>query len=259
MIILGIDVGNTHAQVGIIRDGNVHDSVRLSTVHYKTEDEIWLIIDQFLGRNSLSPLNIDHVCISSVVPGMNFILQKLVEKYFHREAIFISHEMDLGIQINYSNPSQVGPDRLCNAVAAWNIFHDNCIILDFGTATTFDIVYKEGSYEGGIIAAGLETTNWGLHEKAAMLPRVKFEYPETVIGKETQIAIQIGLIRGTINLINGLIREITEETGRSYKLITTGGLSKLINPHLIQPVHYEPYLVLNGIHDIVKRVLTKNV
>lgn len=252
---VGIDIGNTHTEIGIITEDQIVDSFRVSTILHRTEDEFWYFVDHFLSRNSLSPLNIDYIFISSVVPGLNFIFQKLIQKYFHREPFFIRSEMDLGIQINYDNPNQVGADRICNAVAAFHKFKDNCIILDFGTATTFDIVYKEGSYEGGIISAGLETTNWGLHAKADLLPKVKLEYPNAIVGKNTEIAIQIGLIKGTVHLINGLIDEIISTTQRKYRIIATGGLANIIVPNLKYETIYEPKLVLEGIRIIAKRIL----
>lgn len=255
MLILGVDIGNTHTEVGIINEDEVVDSIRISSILQKTEDEFWFYIDHFLSRNQMSPVLFEHIVVSSVVPGLNFVFQRLFEKYFKKPVTFIRGDLPLELKIHYKNPIHVGADRICNAVAAWKIYHTNCIVLDFGTATTFDIVFEEGTYEGGIIAAGLETTNWGLHARADLLPRVSLIYPEVVIGKDTETAIQIGLMKGTVKLIDGLIDEIIRETGRQFQILATGGLARLIIPHLKHPVIIEPNLVLLGIKFIAETLL----
>jgi len=253
MILLGADIGNTHSSIGLFEDGVLTDTIRLSSALQRTEDEFWFYIKQFLQQKNVKTTDIQDVVISSVVPDLNFVFQRLSEKYFHKEGFFITYEKKLGIDVNIPLPQQVGADRLCCAVAGYSQYRTNLIIIDFGTATTFDIIFKEGAYEGGIIASGLETTNWGLHNKAAKLPKVKLEFPERIVGKNTENAIQSGLMYGEVAMIDGIIDRIIAEENRDFKIIVTGGLGSKIIPFLQHAVISKPSLLMEGIYEIYQK------
>lgn len=253
MIILGVDIGNTHGEIGIFKEDKLISTIRLSSTLQRTEDEYWFYIERFLQKQNISNKEIEDVVISSVVPDLNFVFQKLSQKYFGKEGFFITSEKKLGIKINIPLPQEVGADRLCCAVAGYEQFKSDLIIIDFGTATTFDIIFKEGAYEGGIIASGLETTNWGLHKKAAKLPQVKLEFPDRVVGKNTDNAIQSGLMYGEVAMIDGIIERILDEEKREFKIIVTGGLGTKIIPYLQHKVISKPTLLMEGLYGIYKK------
>ena len=253
MNLLGIDIGNTHSQIGIFANHKLVSSIRVSSSQQRTEDEFWFYIEQFLYRLHVAQNEISDVVISSVVPSLNFIFNLMSQKYFGKEAFFIHSGLNLGIKINYSIPEQVGADRLCNAVAAYQLYRNNLIIIDFGTATTFDVVFAEGTYEGGIIAPGLETTNWGLHQKAAKLPRVKLEFPDRVVGKNTDDAIQSGLMFGEVAMIDGIIDQIKREENRIFKIMATGGLAGKVVRRLENSVEYRENLLMEGLYEIYRK------
>ena len=164
--------------------------------------------------------------------------------------------MKLGINIRYSDPSTVGADRICNAVAAYQKFNNAVIIIDFGTATTFDIINSKAEYLGGIIAPGIETTAWALYQRAAKLPKISLEFPQHVIGKSTMESMQSGIMLGSVKIVDGLVEEIIDELGEKPNIISTGGLSRLIQPRTKYIESYYPHLVLEGLYEIYN--LNKN-
>ena len=180
---------------------------------------------------SLADLNvksIDAITIASVVPPLNFTLKQMAEVYFHLTPLFIDHLVDTGVPILYEPPSDVGADRIVDAVAAIHKYGAPCIVVDFGTATTFDAINENGEYLGGVITPGITISSDALFERAAKLPRVEIRRPAKVIGSATIEAMQSGLYHGYVGLVDGILKKMVEELGGSPKVIATGGLAPLI-------------------------------
>lgn len=252
-MILAVDIGNTHIEIGLYEKARYAGSWRIATGVHRTEDELITFIQHFLQFGDHQLAEVQDLAISSVVPNLTQIFYKLSEKYFQQAPFVVTHEVDLGISIDYEPPRNVGADRLCNAVAAFEKYGGPSIIVDLGTATTIDVVSADAVYLGGAIAPGLETATWGLHEKASKLPSISFEFPETVIGKTTEASMKAGVMLGTVKMIDGLIELIQEQLGDPATIIATGGLSRIIAPKSRYIRHVEPQLVLDGLVSIYWR------
>src|SRR5207244_13608699 len=162
------------------------------------------------------------------VPPLNFAFQKMSEKYFGHRAVFVDNKLDFGLTIKYNPPSDVGADRIVDAVAAVHRYGAPCIVVDFGTATTFDAINKDGEYLGGVITPGITISSDALFERAAKLPRVEIKRPQNVVGSSTVEAMQSGLYHGYVGLVDGILRKMVDELGGSPRVIATGGLAPLI-------------------------------
>ncbi len=249
-MILAVDVGNSQIELGIFKEARLLRSWRIATGVDRTEDEFMIFIHHFLAMERVSLDQIKGIAISSVVPNLTFIFEKICKKYFQLEPLLVDHTINLGLTIRYEDPTAVGADRLCNAVAAYQRYHQDVVVVDFGTAITFDIVNKNAEYLGGIIAPGLETTAWALYRRAAKLPKISLEFPNRVIGTNTEKSMQAGIMYGAVRMIDGLLNDITRELQNPPRVIATGGLASLIQPktRLIEAVF--PNLVLEGLYQI---------
>jgi type III pantothenate kinase len=256
-MLLAIDIGNTHTIFGIYKDNKLICSWRISSSTVRTEDEIWLLVKSFCEDMGIRASDIDGVGISSVVPNLTDIFIWMAEKHLKIKPLLVSSELDLGIKILYEDPTAVGADRLCNSVAGYTKYGGPIIIVDFGTATTYDVVSKDGEYLGGIIAPGIETCAIELHRRAAKLPKIELHFPENVIGKNTISSMQSGIMYGAIDSMEGMIRRIKGVIGSEARVIATGGLARVIIGHTDVIDHYEPSLVLDGINIIYQRVSGK--
>ncbi len=245
--ILAVDVGNTHIEIGLFSGKQFITSWRITTGVHRTEDEFLAYIAQLLTLRNISLSQIKDVAISSVVPDVTQILSRMSSRYFQREPLIVDHTLDLGITVDYHPPASVGADRLCNAVSAFERFGGPLIIVDFGTATTFDVVDSQGVYLGGAIAPGVETTAWGLAERASKLPRIPLVFPERVIGKSTEESMQAGILLGSVKMVDGLIEEMLNILPGKPKIIGTGGLAPLIAERSSYIKIVEPDLVLDGL------------
>lgn len=252
-MILAVDIGNTHTEIGIYIDRDYLDSWKIATGVHRTEDELMIFVKQFLAQQQRQIDQIEGVAISSVVPGVNQIYFRMCEKYLGLRPLCVHHDLDLQISIAYNPPHSVGADRICNAVAAYEKYQSPCIIVDIGTATTFDVVSRGGVYEGGVIALGLETAASGLHLRASKLPTIAYEFPKSVIGKTTEDSMKSGIMFGTVKLIDGLIEMISAEMNEEPALVATGGFSKTIAPQSSFQMNVEPQLVLDGLISIYWR------
>jgi len=253
-MLLAIDIGNTHTVFGIYRDGKLIHDWRVSSLITRTEDETWLLVKFFCSDANVDVGDITGVGISSVVPNLTDVFLWMSRKHFKVEPVVISSEIDLGIKILYDDPTAVGADRLCNAVAGFTKYGGPVIIVDFGTATTYDVVSERGEYLGGVIAPGIETSAAELHRRAAKLPKIELHFPKSVIGKNTVSSMQSGIMYGAVDAMEGMIRRIKEVVGQRAKVIATGGLAKTIIEHTKVIDFYEPSLVLDGIYIIYNRV-----
>lgn len=253
-MLLAIDVGNTHTVVGIFDAERLVADWRMSSSTHRTADECWLTLRSFCADAAIALNAIEGVGISSVVPDLTDIFLTMARKYFNVEPVTVGAALDLGIRILYRDPAAVGADRLCNAVAGYARYGGPLIIIDFGTATTFDVVSATGEYLGGVIALGIESAAADLHRRAARLPKVDLHFPSGVIGRETEASIQAGIMFGAVDSVEGMVKRIRRELGAQARVIATGGLSGLVAGHtgIIEACH--PALVLEGIRLIYERV-----
>lgn len=257
-LLLAADIGNTHTVLGIYRDEELIIHWRLSTSITRTEDESWIVVKMLCESAGIPAEKITGAIISSVVPNATRLFQLMIENYLYFEPIVVSSELDLGIRIRYEDPRAVGADRLCNAVAGFARYGGPLIVVDFGTATTFDVISAEGEYLGGAIAPGIETSASDLWRRAARLYRVELAFPPKIIGANTEASMQAGIMFGTVELVDGLVRRIRRELNAPEAgVVATGGLAKVVMEQSETIEHLEPYLTLDGMRMIYERVKGK--
>ncbi|KPK91725.1 hypothetical protein AMJ80_07100 [bacterium SM23_31] len=253
-MLLAVDIGNTNVVLGVFDDDTLLFRWRLDSHTRRTEDE-WLVLLRTLFSNAdLGFSDITGIAISSVVPGIAPFFIGLSRNHFKIEPLIISSVLDLGIVIKYDDPTAVGADRLCNAVAGYEMYESPLVIIDFGTATTYDIISGKGEYIGGIIAPGVETASQHLHEHAAKLPSVELRFPDSIIATNTERSMQVGIMYGAVASIEGIISRIKKELNEQAVVIATGGIAPLIIEKTPIIDHYEPDLTMIGMEKIYKRV-----
>ena len=233
-MLLVIDVGNTTTVIGIFDGEELIESWRVGTQVERTTDEYGILFKELLVFSKVRRQDIDGMIISCVVPPLRSSLIGLGRKYFNIEPIIVEPGIRTGMPIHIDNPREVGADRVVNAVAGYHKYKTTLIIIDFGTATTFDFISSQGAYEGGIIAPGLRISAEALFREASKLPRVELVRPKSVIGKNTITAMQSGIIYGYAGLVDSIVERMKEEIKKNYplepepKVIATGGLAELI-------------------------------
>ena len=227
-MLLALDVGNTNVTIGAFDGQDLTGRWRLRTIREQTADEWGILLRNLFTLSSLDLGAVDGVVISSVVPAVDQPLTAMAERYFHREPMFVTYATDLGIQICYDNPREVGADRLVNAVAGFRKYGGPCVVVDLGTTINFDIVSARGEFLGGVICPGIGMSITGLFAKTARLPMVDFREPEKLIGSNTVGSIQSGLYYGFLGLIDGIVERIAAELGPETKAVATGGQGQLI-------------------------------
>jgi type III pantothenate kinase len=210
------------------------------------------------NTNGIPRALLTGVGISSVVPNLTDIFETIARKYIKVEPVIVGGHLDLGFKIHYKDVSTVGADRLCNAIAGYKKYGGPLIIIDFGTATTFDVVAKNGDYLGGVITLGLESTAGELHRRAARLPKIELHFPEKVIATDTVSSMQAGVMFGAVDAVEGIVKRIQQELGSKAKVIATGGLSTIVAKHTSIVEACEPSLVLDGVRLIWERVKGKS-
>jgi type III pantothenate kinase len=261
-MLLAIDAGNTNIVFAVHDGKEIRAEWRAVTETTRTSDEYAVLLQPLLQLQGLTFIDITSAIIATVVPAALFDLRQLCRKYLSCEPLVIGDiDVDLGINVNVDRPSAVGADRLVNTVAAHERYKGALIVVDFGTATTFDIVSDKGDYEGGVIAPGVNLSAEALHRAAAMLPRVAVGRTQSVIGKDTVPAMQSGLYWGYVSLIEGLVARIKEEYGKPMTVIGTGGLANLFYKQTSVIEHLDPDLTIRGLIQIharnVKRAKAK--
>ncbi len=227
-MLLVIDVGNTNTSLGVFRGPDLVAHWRLTTARSRTVDEYGVHSRNLFELAGLDFKTISAIAIASVVPPLNYTLKRMSEVYFHLTPLFVDHTTDTGLPILYEPPSDVGADRIVDAVAAIKKYGAPCIVVDFGTATTFNAVNEKGEYLGGAITPGIMISTDALFERAARLPRVDIKRPRTVIGSSTVAAMQSGLYYGYAGLVDGVLRQMLNELGGAARVVATGGLASLI-------------------------------
>lgn len=249
--LLVVDVGNTNVVLGIFRDDKLLDSWRLSTARDRTSDEYGILVRQLVG--GVLDENVDGAIVSSVVPPLNPTIAEMIAKYFHIDPLFVEPGIKTGIEIQVENPLEVGADRIVNAVATFELYGGPSVVVDFGTATTFDLVSATGQYQGGVIAPGLTISSEALFARAARLPRVDVKRPPQLIGTNTVAGMQSGIYFGYLGLVDGILARIKEEVPHLKTVVATGGLAGLLAEDSEHIVHLDPELTLKGLKIIYER------
>ena len=226
-MLLALDVGNTHTTIGVFRDAQILRRFRLTTARERTVDELGLLLRQLCQWSQISPDDIRGVIVGSVVPPLDRALREAIATYLHAEALFVSPGMRSGMPLLVETPHELGADRLCNAVAAYAEYGGPCVVVDFGTATTWEVVSAAGEFLGGVIAPGLEVAAEALFSRTAKLPRIELAAPERVIGKATVDSMQAGIVYGYVGLVEGVTRRVLAELGGGTA-VATGGLGAVI-------------------------------
>ncbi|MCA1833198.1 MAG: type III pantothenate kinase [Actinomycetota bacterium] len=253
-MLLAVDVGNTQMLIGLFERDRLEQHWRVSTHSARTADELALIFQGLLTPVGLSfTRQITGVCISSVVPAVTTSLRDMTERYFRFPPILIEPGIKTGMPILIDNPREVGADRIVNSIAAAELYGTPAIVVDFGTATNFDVVSANGEYLGGAIAPGLEVATNALVSHGAQLRRVEYVAPASVIGKSTVEAIQSGAVYGHAGLVDAIVDRIKIEIGGSPVVIATGGLAPTIAEHSRTIEKYDPWLTLIGLRLVYER------
>jgi type III pantothenate kinase len=256
-MLLAIEQGNTNTLFAV-HDGQTWIAQwRAATHSSRTADEYAVWLSQLLGMAGLAMGAFDGCIISSVVPQSIFNLRNLARRYLHVEPLVIGENVDLGIRVRIDKPSEAGADRLVNAIGAHIVYPGDLIVIDSGTATTFDVVAADGGLEGCAIAPGINLSMEALHTAAAKLPRVAIQKPQRIIGKDTVGAMQTGVFWGYIGLIEGLITRIKSEWDRPMTVIGTGGVASLFHGATMAIDHFDPDLTIRGMLEIWRRNSTK--
>jgi len=253
-VLLAIDVGNSNIVFAVFHGNDIIAEMRIYTDVNKTGDEYAIIIAGFLNQKGIDIRQITGVIISSVVPSILAQLKEMSIKWFREEAIVVSNELNLGIKILYDNPYELGTDRIVNAVAGYSEYGGPLIIVDLGTATTFDVVSEFGEFLGGAIAPGIGISISTLSNKTALLPKIDLKKPSSAIGKNTLACMQSGCYFGFLGQIKEIIKRIKAELPKEPKIIATGGLANIINESKLFD-EIDPDLTLKGLRIIYDRVI----
>ncbi len=227
-MIIALDVGNTNTKIGIFDGDNLALSLRMSSSMSKTGDEYGFYLIGMLKNKNILPEAIDGGIISSVNPNLNYTFEHMLDYYFGIKPYIVGAGIKTGINVKYDNPKEVGADRIVGSVAAYNIYGGPCIVIDCGTATTFNVVSKSGEFLGGAIGVGLKSSADALYTGTAKLPKVELTVPKSVIGKNTITNMQSGLVYGYVSMVEGIVARIKKEFGSDLKVIATGGLSEIV-------------------------------
>ena len=251
-MVLTVDVGNTNITCGVFRKDDLVATFRITTKMPRTSDEYGMILTNLVEQNNLKPAEIKDAIICSVVPNVMHSLQGAFIKYFGITPLIVEAGIKTGIRIATSNPEQVGADRIVDAVAAYEIYGGPVLVIDFGTATTYDFIDETGAFLSGVTAPGIRISAKALWEDAAKLPEIEIKKPDSILGKDTVSSMQAGLVYGQIGQTEYIIRKTREEAKcPDMKVVITGGLGRIIANELGEL--YDAELTLKGIHLVYKK------
>ena len=252
-MLLALDVGNTNTVIGVFDGQALVTHWRLSTRREGTRDEYGILIKGLFDFGGLDFQAVSAVIISSVVPPLQGPLEEMARQYFGVEPMVVGPGIKTGMPILYESPREVGADRIVNAVAAFEAYGGPCIVVDFGTATTFDAISARGEYVGGVICPGIGISSEALFQHAAKLPRVDISRPKVVIGRNTVGSMQAGLYYGYLSLVEGVVARMRAELGGKAAVVATGGLAQLLLTESTAVDHVDPLLTLTGLRILFER------
>jgi type III pantothenate kinase len=258
-MLLALDVGNSNIVAGLFYGNDIIADLRIYADVNKAGDEYGLLILEFLKRKGIENKQITGIIISSVVPIITAQLKEMSQRWFREEPVIVSNDLHLGIKIHYDNPKELGSDRIVNAVAGYSEYGGPLIIIDFGTATTFDVVSEEGDFLGGVIAPGIGISIEALASRTALLPKIDLISPPEAIGKNTISCIQSGCYFGFLGQMEEIIRHIKLELPKESKVVATGGLANKIAKDSKLIDHIDPDLTLKGLRLVYDRVVLDKV
>ncbi len=253
-MLLAVDIGNTNIVIGIYSDQQWLEKWRIQTLTSRTEDEYSIILDNLFEQTTHDYSGLDEVIISSVVPQLTSPYKEILKHKTGFEPLILNGALDTGIAVRARDPKSVGADLIADAVAAYNMFGEPCIVVDFGSATTVMAIDDPGIFLGGAIGSGLKITTDALVERTAQLTQIPLEPPERTIGRNTMEAMQSGLVLGHLCMVEGLIERMRRELGKSAKVVATGGLSSTVAPYTDYFDEVDPMLTLNGMRIVAERV-----
>jgi type III pantothenate kinase len=256
-MLLAIDVGNTNIVLGVFRGTELAQSWRLATLRERTADELGILVISLCAHHQLTRSDITGIVMASVVPPLTGTMIAMVHDYFGRAPLNVEPSMNSGMPILYENPSEVGADRVVNGIAAYDQYGKQegraVVVVDFGTATTFDAISAKGEYLGGVICPGPQISADALFQRAAKLPRIDVRKPDRVIGRTTVASMQSGLFWGYVDMVEGLVRRIGAELGGNPAVVATGGLATLVAPETRLIEHVDAELTLRGLRIVWER------
>jgi type III pantothenate kinase len=258
-MLLAIDVGNTNIVIGVFRDadGELLHSWRLTTLRERTADELGILVTSLCEHHKVTRADISGIVMASVVPPLTSTMYAMVSNYFGRSPLNVEPAVNGGMPILYDNPSEVGADRVVNGIAAYEEYGRRdgrpIIVVDFGTATTFDAISAKGEYLGGVICPGPQISADALFQRAARLPRIEVRKPDRVIGRTTVGSMQAGLFWGYVDMVEGLVRRMRAELGGNPVVVATGGLAIMVAPETQVIDHVEIDLTLRGLRIVWER------
>jgi len=253
-MLLVVDVGNTQTHFGAVRDGELFERWRFATERGSTSDELGATLRNLLALRGMELGQIDASIVSSTVPELAPQWTEMARRYLSHEMLVVGPQIKIGIPIRMDNPHEVGADRLVNAVAAYERFREACIVVDFGTAITYDVISDQGEYLGGVISPGMEISLEALWERAAKLPQVELAEPRSLIGKTTVDAVRSGIVYGFASQVDGIVSRLRDELGRQAPTIATGGLAHHIVPAFTETIDaVDELLTLKGLQLVWQR------
>ena len=253
-MILVVDVGNTNITFGVYEEGTLKTTFRIMSKMPRTSDEYGVLISDLLEKNHVNKKDIEGTIIASVVPNVMHALTGAIVRYVGTSPLIVGPGVKTGIKIITENPREIGPDRIVDAVAAYEKYGGPILVLDFGTATTYDYVTVDGSFAAGITAPGIRTSAKALWEDTAKLPEIEIMKPKSIMAQETISSMQAGLVYGQIGQTEYIIRKVKEETGiADMKVVATGGLGRIISEETDMIDIYDSSLTLDGLYFIYKR------
>jgi len=249
-----MDIGNTNIVLGVTDGGRILHHWRIRTEREITADELGILVRNLFSSAGMTMAQIEHTIVSCVVPPLLNTIEEFSRHYFHTAPLIVGADMKLGMDILYDNPKEVGADRIVNAVGAYEKYRSALVVVDFGTATTFDYISREGAYLGGAIAPGVMISCEALFQHASKLPRVEiFARPNHVIAKDTVSSMNVGIVFGYAGLVDGIVTRMKRESGEEVTVVATGGLAPLICDVSGTIDHVEEFLTLRGLMIIFEK------